>query len=333
MIRPSRRATVGLGLLLAASPGLAACGSSTNSDESGSTTIRMGYVPWIGYGGWFIAEDQGYFEENGITVEFTAFNTDADKNSALASGQIDVLNVASHGALQLLQNGIDLKIVLIEDISTTADAIIAGPDITSITELAGRSVAYEEITTSDILLNYALQANGMTIDDIERVPMAASDAGAAFIAGQVDAAVTYAPYISEALAQDESTNQLYTAGEAPGLISDVLVVRTEFLEKNPEAIQALVDSWGKGMAYYVDNTEDAQSIIADAVGTDVNSLRTAFDGVEFYDIPANVDQLSGQFSEEILPLVQEAAIGAGILEGDVDFASAIDLTFIEASDQ
>ena len=36
----------------------------------------------------------------------------------------------------------------------------------------------------------------MTIDDIEKVPMPAADAGAALIAGQVPVAVTYEPYLT-----------------------------------------------------------------------------------------------------------------------------------------
>lgn len=335
--RTKHRPALALALVLT-SVGLAACSGEsggTSADGGGGgdeslTEVRMGYVPWIGYGGWFISEEEGYFAEEGIEVSLTAFNSDAEKNNAFAAGQIDVLNIASHGALQMIEEGLDISIVLVEDISTTADAIAATGDIQSIEDLRGQAVAYEEITTSDILLNYALAEAGMTLEDIERVPMNASNAGAALIGGQVPVAVTYEPYLSEALAADpDNTRLIYTAGEAPGLISDVLVVRNDFLDENPDAVQALVNSWGRGMDFYAENTEDAQGIIAEAVGSDMTSLETAFDGVEFYDLAQNAEALNGEFSETTLPLVMDAAIAAGILSGEVDYSSAINTQFVD----
>ncbi len=64
-----------------------------------------------------------------------------------------------------------MKIVSLLDFSLKADAILAGSDIKSVADLKGKNIAFEEGTTSDILLNYALASNGMTIDDIVRVPM------------------------------------------------------------------------------------------------------------------------------------------------------------------
>lgn len=305
---------------------LAGCGSS--DDEV--TEIRMGYVPWIGYGGWFIAEEEGYFADAGLDVEMISFNSDAEKNNALAAGQIDMLNIASHGALQLLANDVDLSIVLLMDLSTTADAIIAGEDITSISDLAGLEIAYEQITTSDLLLNYALLENGMTIDDIVQVPMAAFQAGTALVAGQADVAVTYEPYISEVLASEDGIELLYTAGEAPGLISDVLVVRNDFLAEHPDAVQALVDTWGQGMDFYAADEAAGQEIIANGVGSDIESLATAFDGVQFFNLEENREMLRGEYADTVLPMVQDATVSAGILDGEVEFIDAIDDTFVNA---
>ena len=44
--------------------------------------------------------------------------------------------------------------MLLEDLSTKADAILAGPGVNTIKDLKGKKVAYEEGTTSDILLRY-----------------------------------------------------------------------------------------------------------------------------------------------------------------------------------
>src|SRR5207253_7652240 len=129
-----------------------------------------------------------------------------------------------------------IKLVARIDVSMTADAMITDGSVASIADLKGKQVAFEEGTTSDILLNYALAQNGMSIADIQKVPMPAADAGSALIAGKVPVAVTYEPYLTLAMQQNKKVKMIYSAGEDPGLISDVFVVRDEFLAEKPGQI-------------------------------------------------------------------------------------------------
>ena len=183
-------------------------------------------------------------------MEIINFNTDADINAALAAGQLQCGNIATHTAMNFIAAGLPIKIVALLDVSKTADAMISDGSVTDIKGLKGKQVAYEEGTTSDILLNYALAQNGMTIADIEKVPMPASDAGAALIAGKVPVAVTYEPYLTLALKQNDKVKMIYSAGENPGLISDVFVVRDEFLAEKPGQVVALLKAWDAALADY-----------------------------------------------------------------------------------
>ena len=218
-MRRTGRATIALLAVAGLAAGLTA-GATAQSParrlppvEEG--TFQMGVEPWIGYGPWWIADKNGHFEANGVDTVVTNFNTDADINAALISGQINGANIATHTALRLASEGTPITIVLLLDQSNAADAIVAGADITSVADLAGKQVAYEEGTTSDILLRYALGQNGLTIDDIEPVLMGAGDAGVAAIAGQVPAAVTYEPYITTALAENDTAQAaVHGGGEA-----------------------------------------------------------------------------------------------------------------------
>src|SRR5690606_15228991 len=117
-------------------------------------------------------------------------------------GELDMANVATHTAMAIAAAGVPIKVVALLDVSTTADAIIADDTVATVADLKGKPVAYEEGTTSDILLNYALAQVGMSTADIQRVPMPAADAGAALIGGRVPVAVTYEPYLSLAMLQD-----------------------------------------------------------------------------------------------------------------------------------
>jgi NitT/TauT family transport system substrate-binding protein len=169
----------------------------------------------------------------------------------------------------------------------------------------------------------------MSKDDIEVVPIPAADAGAAFIAGRVDAAVTYEPYLTSALEQDDKAKLLYTAGEKPGLVGDVFVVSEETLDSKPGQIAALVKTWGEAVAAYEQDKPGSQAIIEKSVGADPGSLKTAFDGVKFYTVEQNKTELSGAYAETTIEDVKQAATDAGLIEGDVDPKDIIVADFVE----
>ncbi|MCB0021838.1 MAG: aliphatic sulfonate ABC transporter substrate-binding protein, partial [Caldilinea sp.] len=282
-------------------------------DGAAMTTVRIGTQPWIGYGPWWIAQEKGLFEKYGIQAELIDFVTDTEVNAAFASGNMDVANVASHTAIKLFANGVDLSVVLLEDVSTTADAILAPSAIATVADLAGKTVAYEEGSTSDLLLNYALLQNNMSLSDINPAPMPAADAGAALIAGQVDSAVTYEPYISEAVNQNPDIKLLYTAAERSGLISDVLAARTPFATENPDVMRNLLKVWGEAVDFLRANPDEGRAIIAEAVGSSPEELVTAFEGVAFYNLDENVQYLafSSENAAAVFNDVQTIALAIG----------------------
>jgi NitT/TauT family transport system substrate-binding protein len=294
--------------------------------------IKMGIEPWLGYGQWHIAAKKGLFKQAGLdSVEIVNFTTDADINAALAAGQLQCGNIATHTAMNFIAAGLPLKIVALLDVSKTADAMISDGSVTAIKDLKGKQVAYEEGTTSDILLNYALGQNGMTVADIQKVPMPAADAGSALIAGKVPVAVTYEPYLTLAMQQNPKVKMVYSAGENPGLISDVFVVREEFLKDKPGQIVALLKAWDLALADYRKDTPGGRAIIAQAVGAKPEELSTAFDGVVYYSLAENKSELNGSFAQKVIPEVHAAARKANILQKDVDLTQAIDGRFVDAA--
>jgi NitT/TauT family transport system substrate-binding protein len=326
----------------------AACGGSDNSSTSSSSTggaqgsaaipakpepgtFRMGIEPWLGYGPWRIAEAKGIFKKNGLDVKITNFTTDDQINSAFASGRIDGTNIATHTALRFAALGLPIKAVLLEDVSLKADAILAGPNIKSIKDLKGKKVAFEEGTTSDILLAYALSHNGLSKSDINPVPIPAADAGSAFIAGRVPVAVTYEPYLTTALKQNKSARLLYTAGVDPGLVGDVFVVSDDTLKNKPGQVAALVKSWGEAVDYYNSHKKEAQAIITKAVGAKPGDLTTAFAGVKIYDVAENKQQLSGPYVNKTIQDVKKAAQSVGLLKGDVNPKDMVVAKFVDAA--
>ena len=156
--------------------------------------IQIGYSAWPGWFPWKVAEEQGLFEANGVNVEMVWFDGYLDSITALAVGQLDGNTQTLNDTIFSVSGGSDQTIVLTNDYSTGNDAIIVDGSITSIEELAGKTIAAEEGVVDHFLLLLGLETVGLTQDDIDFKPLETGAAAAAFAAGQLDGVGVFAPF-------------------------------------------------------------------------------------------------------------------------------------------
>ena len=295
---------VGAGALtLLATLLLAACGgddstTATSGDGSGGVTeVGIGTQPWIGYGPLWIADAKGFDTDHGVDIKLVNFSTDQDLETGFASGKFQGASNANNTYIRLASLGVDFTVTLMEDFSLSADAIVScNPDIQSINDLAGAKVAFEEFSVSDVLFRYALNEAGISFDDIEYVPIPAADAGTAAVAGRVDVAVTYEPYLQAAVNEGDNCKIIYTAEERPGLISDALGFSSDFADSNPDAVIGVMQAWDDAVDFYNTDTEEAQAIIAKAVGEKPDALTASFDGIKLFDLQESQDFLENDYA-------------------------------------
>jgi len=325
---PRRRAFFAVFVLAAATvAAVNVAGAGARAHSAVVVKINMGTEPWIGYGPWWVAKAKGFDKANGINLNMINFTTDADRESAFAGGKTDMSNVPTHALAKILNAGSrPFKTVLFEDISMTADAMIGPKDVKSIKDLKGKKVAFEAGTTSDILLRYGLLKNGMTINDIKVVPLAAADAGAALVAGRVNIAVTYEPYLTAALQHGKGLHIIYAGAARPGLISDCLIVSAAFAKAHPEAVVAALKTWQQAMAYFRSNPADAQKIIAAKVGATPAQLKTSFAG----DVINDTKQSNVFVAKKLLPLLKDISVilrSEGVVKGNPNVAGTLDPSY------
>jgi NitT/TauT family transport system substrate-binding protein len=248
----------------------------------GQGALRVGTQPWIGYGPWWVADARGLFGRAALRVQLVNFFTDQDLNAALAARKLEGANIATHTFLLFRNAGTPVKAVLLMDASYEADAVIAGPGIRSLQDLRGKRVAYEEATTSELLLAYGLRQVGLSLRDVQPVLMPAKDAGAAAVAGRVDAAVTYEPYLTAALQRGKGFRIIYSGRDRPGLISDLVVFREEVLRGRSEEIRQLLRTWDEALMVMRQDPQRSRAVIAKAVGSNLKELELAFRGVRLF---------------------------------------------------
>lgn len=262
--------------------------SSTAAKGTEENPFILGVSPMSGWYAWYGVDGTGIFEQNGVYVEIQFFSVYSDSLTAFYSGQVDGICIAASDAVAPLNEGVDFKVVLVNDNSAGADALVVQKDsgISSIADLKGKTIATEVGTLEHMFLLKILDDNDMTIDDVNFMNMTINDAGPAFISGSIDAAVLWEPTLSTTVKESGGTI-LYSTEKEPGLIPDTLAVRQEVLDSSADAVQKIVDSWFDGVEKLNEGDEDFIQAVCDGAELETEEYKNMLAGVTLFDKSMN----------------------------------------------
>ncbi|GAB1822363.1 ABC transporter substrate-binding protein [Herbidospora sp. RD11066] len=299
-----------------------ACGTTPTAEEPATPTITLGFSAWPGWFPWQVAEEQGLFEKNGVNVELKYFDSYTDSLNALATGTIDANSQTLNDTLASVAGGAKQSIVLVNDNSTGNDQIIAAPEIKTLADLRGKTVAAEQGTVDHYLLLLALEKAGLKETDVKFTPMLTDAAAAAFVAGQVDAVGAFAPFTSTALERQGST-AIATSADFPGAIPDHLVVTRDLLAKDEKAVQGLVDTWFDTIEWIGANRSAAVEIMAKRGGVTADEYETYDKGTTIFSLDQNRAAFNGELGKQA-ELISEFLVSTKL----VDAAPPLDGLFV-----
>lgn len=296
--------------------------------------MRIGFSAWPGWIPWQVTEEKGLFKAAGVPVTLQWFDGYLDSINALNAGQLDCNSQTLNDTISSIAGGADLKVVLTNDNSSGNDQIIVAKGITSVADLKGKKVAAEEGTVDHYLLLLGLKKAGLTAKDIEFVPLETGAAAAAFVAERVDAVGVFAPFTTQALKRPGSTT-LFSSKEFPGAISDHLVCRTEFVEKNPEAVQKVVNAWFATLNEIKEQPGASLKILAQRAGVSEAEYKEYDSGTTIFTLEQNRQALKPGNTMASLPFAAEDISGflqeAGLAQTPPDISALFDARFVEAA--
>jgi len=312
------------------------CAPNTGEQSASAPTlgpVSIGFSAWPGWFPWQVADEEGIFEQNNVQVDLTWFDGYLDSINALAAGQLDGNSQTLNDTISIVAAGADVVIVLTNDNSTGNDQIIVSEEINSIEDLRGKRVAAEEGTVDHFLLLLGLQKAGMTQADIDFQPLETGAAAAAFVAGQLDAVGVFAPFTTQALERPGS-KALFTSKDFPGAISDHLVVQRRIVEEQPEAVQALVNSWFATLDHIQQNSDKSLDIMSKRAGVSVEEYKEYDAGTTIFSVEDNLKALEPgsdmtslpYAAEEISQFLQES----GLVQQAPDLSNLFDDRFVKA---
>jgi len=252
-------------------------------------TVKLAHSTWVGYGPLYIARDKGMFKKNGVDVDLVVMEDPKERFPTLMADKIQMIASTVDTALLYLKKPNDFQYVVAIDDSNGGDGIVAIKDIKSIADLKGRKVAVNEGSVSEFYLNVLLAKVGLKEKDLNTVNMTAGDAGGAFVAKRVDAAVTWEPWLTKGKSTDFG-HLLVDSSTTPGLITDVIIVKTAWAGAHQNEVSGIVKAWNEAVAYYRANQEESIAIMAKGVGgwlKDPKEFKATLPGIKFYGAEDN----------------------------------------------
>ncbi|GIG38353.1 aliphatic sulfonate ABC transporter substrate-binding protein [Cellulomonas phragmiteti] len=300
----------------AADPSAAADGEVTWSAD----TLELDFATYNPLS--LVIKDQGWLEEtlgDDVAVTWVQSAGSNKANEALRAGAIDVGSTAGSAALLARANGSPIRTIGIYSQPEWAAIVVpSGSDITSVADLAGKSVAATKGTDPYFFLLQSLEEAGVPLTDVEVQNLQHADGRTALEQGSV--------------AAWSGLDPIMAAGEAESGLELVyrnidfntygfLNATEDFLEQSPDLAQVVVDAYEKARAWAQENPEEVVAILAEVAGIDAAVAEKVI--VERTNL--GVDPVPGDAQREVLEVVGPIFVESG----DVTDQAAIDKALAE----
>ncbi|MBC5766121.1 ABC transporter substrate-binding protein [Ramlibacter albus] len=308
---------------------LALIASAAAGAQAQETKVAIGISGWTGFAPLTLAKEAGIFKKHGLDVTIKKI-PQKDRHLAIASGDIQCAATTVETWVVWNANGVATTQIFQLDKSFGADGMVVKPSVAKITDLKGKTVAADAPGTAGYFgLAWILKKNGLSVKDVKVVNMGPQPAANAMIAGNndIDAAMTYEPYLSAVRAKPEAGKIIATTLDYP-MVMDTFGCTPKFLSENPKAAKALADAYFDA----VDMIKKEPKKSFEIMGADVKQTAEAFEASQKYlrwqDREANQKFFAGehaQFSKEAADLLMEI----GIIKQLPDMSKLADTRFLK----
>lgn len=316
-------------VLLAITPivvalGLVACG---NKEANGpSKEVKIGYFPNIAHAPAMVGIEHGLFDQSieGLDIDTVNFSNGSLFMDALSTGQIDIGYVGPGPVInRYLQGG---EVVLIANSSVGENALVLRNDIEyeGVKDLEGLLIATASTgCTHDLLLRKMLSEEGFAVEEnggtVRRIPQQPATNLSMLQQKQIDGALVSEPWAS--LMEAEGVGRVVVdATELPwngNVPATVVVVRKDFLENNPEAVEQFLKAHEESVDFLNNNRDEGIKII----GKQIKEITDQEISQEIIDNSLNRVFYTSQLDKDIMQQFADLTKELGFIQGDSDITN------------
>ncbi|MDH5388601.1 MAG: ABC transporter substrate-binding protein [Gammaproteobacteria bacterium] len=219
---------------------IVAAHNELNVEKQHRKQITMGYMPVVTN---LASPLLDYVSREGDGLRFKAlkFSSFAEMAESLRNGQIDAAFIIAPLAIELRQQGEDVKVVYIGNRHESTLVARKDLNVKSLHDLIGKTVAVPmRYSGHNLSILQLIKENGLE-GQINVVEMNPPDMASALSTGSLDAYYVGEPFAASTLQSGESELVFYVEDVWNDFICNLVLVRQEWIDKDPEGVKALVD--------------------------------------------------------------------------------------------
>lgn len=317
-MKHTRLAILTIALLALMGLALAGCGAKE------PTQIRMALLPIVDVLPMYVAEQNDYFEANGIQVELVPVKSSQESNALIQASEVDGMLTDLQGVGLFNQEKAQIRALIIAR-KAYADSPIfrllaaPGSEISSPADLAGVKIGISKNTVIEYLTDRMLEGSGLDADQIAVEHVAAIPVRfEQLMNGQLQAATLPDPLASGAIAAgaalvvDDSQFTEYS--------QSVLAFSVNAIEEKPKTIEKFLAAWNKAVADLNADPAAYHDLLIEK-GRVPESVQGSYTMPPF---PEKEITSEAQWAD-----VVDWMMDKGLIERDIPYKDAIDASFLE----
>ena len=185
----------------------------------------------------WIAENKGYFKDNGLDVTIKTRQSGVEAMQDLLDGSADISDEAEFVAVAQSFDRNDFKILASID-SISAMYTVARKDhgIGQISDLKGKKIGVTKGSQAEFFLGTFLTFNNLNLSDVQIIFLTPAEIKSKIASGEIDAALTWQPYVYQ-IKKNLGENGIAWPAQSGQEFSFLLTGSKELVEKRPQVVE------------------------------------------------------------------------------------------------
>lgn len=299
-------------------------------------TVRVAHAG--SFTAWKLADELGYMQEEGITIDDVVFDTSTRMLPALAQGQIDAATGGiAAGLFNAMAQDIPVRIVL--DVWTARPGNQAGGlyvrkdlmddgQIRSMSDLRGRRVGITSFGhATELALHRGMEQVGLSVDDTVPVELSYPDMNVALGNKNIDAAITIEPFGTQAIGRGIGARFKPWPELIPNDTVAMFLYSQDFVERNTEVAKRFSKAYVRGLRdYYEAGTSGKGREFINEMTIKYTALK---DPVVVAQQPITAVNPDGYVNRTAVAAAQDWFFDRGYVQRKVDLDQIIDTQFAD----
>jgi NitT/TauT family transport system substrate-binding protein len=315
-------------------PTPATTGGSTAAVLSG--TVKLGFFPNVTHAPALVGVAEGLFTKelgSGVNLKTFTFSAGPEASEAILSGAIDLAFIGPSPAVNAFARSKGEAIRIVAGSTSGGAFLIVKPEITVVADLKGKKLATPQLgNTQDVALRAYLKQHGLTATkegggDVSIIPQANATTLDAFKAGAIDGAWVPEPWATRLVDEGGGKVLVDERGLWPETrgkyVTTQLIVRTDFLDKHPDLVKAVIEGLADSVDFIAENPARAQGDVVDQIAsTTGRAPKAELIAKSWANLEFTLDPIAASLQRSA-----KAAEDVGLLQ-PVDLTGIYDLTLL-----